>query len=749
MADTPACTLRRPIMSLPADEQQRLDALKRFFVLDHEVSEDEVTRLLRVTAQLYGVTYAALTLRKDDVEHVHTAYGFDAASIPEDALFCERPVGPSLPLTVADASTDERFAKNPLIHGEQGAKFYAGVPLKSTEGFTLGTLAIMDPTAQELNGEGLAMLVDLGALAEPTLNLVRAREERDRLQANLDASTTAQHQADARLQEARARIQAAEDERDAAVALLGRRDTLADSALHVAAQTLDDDDSRTDALGRIAAAAGARRAALYHTQDDGTACCQAAWHAAGAVPLAPPGHILSLNVTAAFVARNGEIPDGLAAHDFTHLAALPAPRRDGFVLFDSPQPWAEAELLALRAALLPLFAPEVPEHTTDPSWIDALDAAPLPTVFVAGLAGDILYANTAARTLLGLGDADLDGHNLPSFVAPSDTNTLTGLLAAAPHDAPPPVDACLVDASGAERYVRLHAAPITFDGQGAVQIALYDVSAQKREETALRSMVQRAETVARSKSQFMASMSHEIRSALTSILGFAEILADEADDAQQDMAETILGSSERLLQTLNSVMDMARLEAGDETPQLEAVDIMPIVEAATATFQPQADKRDLAFFVEGTGQDAFAWADMGALARVLDNLLSNAFKFTDQGGVRLRVAAEDDWVCLEVQDTGIGIDAEFIPRLFDEFQREAGESARQGSGLGLAITKRLVELMGGQIAVTSLKGQGSVFRVVLRSAPADAPPSQRLSISDPGDTFSSGDGMASAEVVAP
>src|SRR5690606_17700300 len=131
--------------------------------------------------------------------------------------------------------------------------------------------------------------------------------------------------------------------------------------------------------------------------------------------------------------------------------------------------------------------------------------------------------------------------------------------------------------SGAERHVRLFAAPVAFDGQTAVQIVLHDVSAHRREVAAMQTELDRAEAVARSKSAFLASMSHEIRSTLTAILVFAEILTDEAEGGQREMADTILHSSERLLQTLNSVMDMARLEAGDNTPQLEAVDVMPIV----------------------------------------------------------------------------------------------------------------------------------------------------------------------------
>src|SRR5690606_18844027 len=174
----------------------------------HCESRDEIARLVRVAAEVYGVAYAALTLRDGEGERVAAAYGFDAATLPADALFCARAAGPSIPLTVADASADERFAKNPLVHGSQKARFYAGVPLKSTEGFTLGTLALLDPTAQDLNGEGLAMLVDLGALVEPALNLRQAREARAEAERG-------RADAEAMLQEARQALERAEAHRAA------------------------------------------------------------------------------------------------------------------------------------------------------------------------------------------------------------------------------------------------------------------------------------------------------------------------------------------------------------------------------------------------------------------------------------------------------------------------------------------------------------------------------------------------------
>ncbi|MDX1440003.1 MAG: GAF domain-containing protein, partial [Rubricoccaceae bacterium] len=173
-------------MALTQEDQHRLDALKRFFVLDHAPSEDELSRLVKFTGQLFGVAYAALALRQDDgSEEIVASYGFELSELPEGAVLMERPTGPSIPVAVEDASQDERFSNNPIIHGDTAAKMFAGVPLKSGQGFTLGTLALMDPSPQEMNGEGVAMLAEIGALVEPVLQFTQVRDEHERAQDKL------------------------------------------------------------------------------------------------------------------------------------------------------------------------------------------------------------------------------------------------------------------------------------------------------------------------------------------------------------------------------------------------------------------------------------------------------------------------------------------------------------------------------------------------------------------------------------
>lgn len=687
-------------MSLTPEDQQQIDALKRFFVLDHTPSENELERIVRFTGQFFCVTYSFLTLRQEDgQEKVAAAYGFDMDTLPEDAVLFQREEGPSIPVAVADASIDSRFEKNPLIHEENAARLYASVPLKSAQGFRLGTLAIMDTAEQKLNGAGMAMLANIGALVEPVLQLVQARSEQE-------ASATS----------------------------LAHCHALSNAALAASGALAAGANNFIDALGMIGPAASCTRAALFiHTAgSDGRleAACYATWQAQGAEPIARPGDALDFESEGlgawprAFLART-PISEEATGPFFTtgqtqFVAAIPLAveeARPGFILLDRASPWDDAELTTLQLAFAPLAAsigkPDGGSQT------EIIETNPIPIALVDGPEANFLLANGAARELLGMSADTVAGQTLITYASEASRNLLATFLAQALHAKPAPVEVYLQNNVGDERLVCITASPIAYENRPAVQLALVDISAERQREATLVAERDQAKQTTREKSALLAGMSHEIRTALTSIIGYAEFLADELDADQLDMAQTILGSSERLLQTLNSVTDMERLEAGGDTPPLEPVSIGELLLETARVFEGQAAKRELAFVCEGTEQALFAWADKGGLTRVLDNLVSNALKFTEKGGIRLRASAENEWICLDVQDTGMGIGEDFLPHLFDEFKRENGEPSRTdvGPGLGLAIAKRIVDLMGGQISVSSRKGQGSVFRVVLRAAP--------------------------------
>ena len=243
-----------------------------------------------------------------------------------------------------------------------------------------------------------------------------------------------------------------------------------------------------------------------------------------------------------------------------------------------------------------------------------------------------------------------------------------------------------------------------------------DIRARKEHEQSLIDARDAAEEMNRLKSAFLANMSHEIRTPLTSIIGFAEVLAEEATETEREFAGLIRNSGRRLMETLNSVLDLAQLESSALKIELEPIDVAQLIHETLELFRPTAADRGLRLsFEREHNVPVLVRVDRAGLSRVLTNLVSNAIKFTQQGGVTIRMDSEDSHVHIIVSDTGIGISSAFLPRLFDEFKQESTGLTRsyEGSGLGLTITKRLVELMGGAIDVESEKGAGTTFTVTL------------------------------------
>ncbi|MEX1055471.1 MAG: ATP-binding protein, partial [Rhodothermales bacterium] len=254
------------------------------------------------------------------------------------------------------------------------------------------------------------------------------------------------------------------------------------------------------------------------------------------------------------------------------------------------------------------------------------------------------------------------------------------------------------------------------DGQviGAVGICR-DITEQKQYEAELLAAKDRAEELSRLKTAFLTNMSHEIRTPLTGILGFAKVLEEELPDEQREFAHLIRISGDRLLNTLNSILDLARLEAGEMTISPHDLDVVDEVEEAATVFHAVARKKQIQFAVNYHLAKMPARIDRNILNIILNNLVGNAIKFTDEGHVRVDLDATEDVIFLSVSDTGVGIDSKFLPHLFDEFKQESDGLTRsyEGSGLGLSITRRLVHLVNGEINVESAKGKGSRFAVTI------------------------------------
>lgn len=225
------------------------------------------------------------------------------------------------------------------------------------------------------------------------------------------------------------------------------------------------------------------------------------------------------------------------------------------------------------------------------------------------------------------------------------------------------------------------------------------------------------------RSAFMAGLSHEFRTPLTSIMGFTELVmrrGEGLNEKQQDNLGRVLESSRHLLELVNDILDISKMEAGKMTVDIETVNVGALIQSCVSSVGVNAAP-GVSFSCDVRGDFSNVETDPSRLRQIMLNLLSNAAKFTTEGSVETVVASDEDGLRIDVRDTGTGIPEDALESIFDEFhQVEGTDRDRRGTGLGLPITQKLCELLGGIVAVESEVGVGSTFSVRLPLEPVVA-----------------------------
>jgi len=664
--------------SIQTYELARLEALRRYEIVEAptETVFSDLTRLAAWTAR---VPQSGMGLVERDKVLFVARQGIELEEVPRDASLCEVMVHSKEMLMIPDTTAEERFRRHPLLQGADPIRFFAGVPLINLDGFVLGALCVMGRTPQTLDAG------QIEALKIIAHQMVSQLEYRKNL---LELSRTL-----------------VENQRT--------EDALKESELfyHSLVESIPQNLYRKDQKGRFTFAnkrfcesiGKPLEAILGKTDFD----------------LFPEDLARKYQQDDEKIMRTGETFETVEAHhraqgqkSYVHVVKSPIVNFEREILgtqgifWDVTDRKQTEEDLAYERELLRSFLDNVP---------DSVYFKDVKSRFIrCSQAMARMFQCENADAAIGKTDFDFftEEHARQAF-EDEQRIILTGqpLLGKVERETWP---------DGRVTYVISSKMPFrNKDGAiiGTIGISK-DITELKKAEAELELARDAALESTRLKSEFLANMSHEIRTPMNAIIGMAGLLIETPlDDEQKDFADTIRSSADALLTVINDILDFSKIEAGKLRFEQIGFDLVEMVESAVDLVAPRAQAKDLelALWLQ-PDLKATLVGDPGRIRQVLLNLMTNAVKFTEQGEILVKVTLEDQTetharIRFSVVDTGIGINAQALPLIFQAFIQADGSMTRKygGTGLGLAISKQLVEMMGGQIGVDSALDKGSTF----------------------------------------
>ncbi len=325
----------------------------------------------------------------------------------------------------------------------------------------------------------------------------------------------------------------------------------------------------------------------------------------------------------------------------------------------------------------------------------------------------IIDCNTNALVLLGHSTRErLLGCVLSDFMPQFERNRRGP---SPTPDSPYRYESTVLRSDGTLVPVEIRGRSISEKGHEVRVVAVRDISEQKEYERELIESRQRVEETLEIRNSILTNVSHEFRTPLAIMLGYAEMLKEEKFDDVADLGQLIYESGRKLNDTLNLILELAQIEGGGFALNRESIDVAELVDDVVRSHRQRASLKLLPLRFEANGSDHTAFVDRVRVLKIIDYLVDNAIKFTDEGAIDIRVESDPDWTRIVVKDTGIGIDDAFLPQIFEPFKQESSGLTRSHGGLGVgsAIARHMATSMGGRISVETTKGEGSAFTVSL------------------------------------
>jgi PAS domain S-box-containing protein len=354
-------------------------------------------------------------------------------------------------------------------------------------------------------------------------------------------------------------------------------------------------------------------------------------------------------------------------------------------------------------------------HSRSPLLENLVEFAP-DALLVVDSAGRIVLANRAAETLFGYGHDELSNMSIEQLMPERFRATHVGhRLEYANQPRTREMGASVRDLvalrrDGIEFPVEIRLAPIDVGPEHLFAAAVRDATDRRQTADALRAAQNEAVRAVAAKSRFLATASHDLRQPVQTLRLLNAALKRQVPDAQaQQILERERDALDAMARLLNALLDISKLDSGSVQPEIEVVDLAAMIKSLLAQHEPAATARGLSLAVSAAPHRIRT--DSTLFQQLLDNLISNAIKYTDAGGVRIDCTEDGNGITIAVSDTGVGLAADHREVIFDEFYQVDRKSGRHGVGLGLAIVKRLAALLGLTLEVKSEIGRGSSFLV--------------------------------------